>query len=83
MIDSKIIGMSKMSKYRGTEVFSNIIVELVAGSQSNNRHHKSKTKITLPDNVKWWKSKNQTVTESIPFTLHPEALHKNEWWMNG
>lgn len=52
MIDSKIIGMSKMSKCRGTKVFSNIIVELVAGSQSNNRHHKSKTKITPPDNIK-------------------------------
>lgn len=49
MIDSKIIGMSEMKKYRGTEVFRNIIVELMAGIQSNYSHRISDTKSTLDD----------------------------------
>ena len=35
MIDAKIIGMSEMKKYKRAEVFWIIIVELMAGFQSN------------------------------------------------
>lgn len=52
MIDAKIIGMSEMKKYRRTEVFWNIIVELVAGIQSNYSHRKPDTKMTPLDNTK-------------------------------
>lgn len=48
MIDLKIIGMSGMKKYGGAEVFRNLIVELMAGSQSNYDRHISDTKITPP-----------------------------------
>lgn len=41
MIDAKIIGMSEMKKYRRTEVFWNIIVELMAGIQSSYGHCKT------------------------------------------
>lgn len=52
MIDAKIIGMSEMKKYRGTEVFWNIIVELVAGIQSNYSRRKRDTKMALHDDAK-------------------------------
>lgn len=45
MIDAKIIGMSEMNKYRRTEVFWNIIVELMAGIQSNYSHCKLDKKL--------------------------------------
>lgn len=53
MIDAKIIGMSEMKKYRRTEVFWIIMIELVAGIQSNYSHcKKPDTKMTPLDYAK-------------------------------
>lgn len=81
MIDSKIIGMSGMKKYRGAEVFRNVIVELMAGSQSNYGRRISDTKITPPDDAKMMKiPKIQLRWSSLPFhsLLPRSAQHKSE-----
>lgn len=55
MIDLKIIAVSRMRKYGGAEVFRNLIVELMAGSQSNYDRRTSDPKITPPYDAKMMK----------------------------
>lgn len=73
MIDAKIIGMSEMKKYKRTEVFWIIIVELMAGFQSNIAFANliQKRLLFSDENLK-----NQTAIEVFSFfTL--KQLHKN------
>lgn len=69
MIDAKIIGMSEMKKYRGAEVFRNIIVKLVAGIQSNRSCRKNER-----GKIHFMKMPNDKI-----FTL--KRLHKKYGWM--